>query len=103
MLALLYGGGAAVLKARLNMETPETRSATSTRAGRYVAQPNGYRAFMAEVKSLIRTIYPAVNDLVARMVDLGILHEFTGQARNRKFIYQSYTWIFTDAESEIGT
>ena len=28
------------------MESPETRSATSSRAGRYVPQPTGYRAFI---------------------------------------------------------
>ena len=58
---------------------------------------------VAEVKSLIGTTYPAANDLVARMVDIDILHEFTGQARNRKFIYQSYIQLFSDAESETGT
>src|SRR5438128_3460188 len=46
MLPLLCGGGVAVLKERLNMESPETRSPTSTRAGRYITQPSGYRAFI---------------------------------------------------------
>ena len=73
------------------MESPEIRSAPSIRAGRYVTQPTGYRAFIT------------ANDLVARMVNIGILHEFTGQARNRRFIYQSYIQLFHDPESEAGT
>lgn len=47
-----------------------------------------------EVQELIGTTYPAANDLVARMEESGILREFTGQARNRKFIYQSYYELF---------
>ena len=53
-----------------------------------------------EVRDLIGTTYPAANDLVARMVDCGILHEFTGQTRNRRFIYQSYIQLFQDPEPE---
>lgn len=53
-----------------------------------------------EVQSLIGTTYPAANDLVARMVDIDILHEFTGQARNRRFIYQSFIQLFHDTEAE---
>jgi Fic family protein len=56
-----------------------------------------------EVQSLIATTYPAANDLVARMVDIDILREVTGQARNRKFIYQTYIQLFNDPESEAGT
>ncbi len=52
-----------------------------------------------DVQSLIGTTYPAANDLVARLSDGGILHEFTGQARNRRFIYRSYTRLFQEAES----
>jgi Fic family protein len=56
-----------------------------------------------EVQGLIATTYPAANDLVARMVDVDILREVTGQARNRKFIYQTYIQLFNDPESEAGT
>lgn len=52
------------------------------------------------VQELIGTTYPAANGLVARMVDSGILREYTGQARNRRFIYQGYVDLFHDTESE---
>ena len=55
-----------------------------------------------EVQGLIATTYPAANDLVARMVDIDILREVTGQARNRKFIYQTYIQLFNDPEPEAG-
>jgi Fic family protein len=47
-----------------------------------------------EVQELIGTTYPAANDLVARMVDLEILEEVTGQARNRRFRYSPYIRLF---------
>ena len=43
-----------------------------------------------DVKRLTATAYPSANNLVKRMVECHILQEFTGQARNRKFGYQSY-------------
>jgi Fic family protein len=49
-----------------------------------------------DAQNLIETTYPAANDLVARMVDLGILEEITGQARNRRFAYRSYIKLFLD-------
>jgi Fic family protein len=53
-----------------------------------------------DVQGLIGTTYPAANDLVGRMAEIGILREFTGQARNRRFMYQSYIELFHDAEPE---
>ena len=47
-----------------------------------------------EVQELIGTTYPAANELVARLTTLGIVSEFTGNARNRRFIYHSYTSLF---------
>jgi len=49
-----------------------------------------------DVRQLIKTTYPSANDLVSRMVQAGILSEFTGQSRNRRFIYQSYFDLFRD-------
>ena len=49
-----------------------------------------------EAQGVIGTTFPAANDLVSKMVDLTILREVTGQARNRKFMYQSYINLFTD-------
>jgi Fic family protein len=53
-----------------------------------------------EVQTLIGTTFPAANELVGRMVEHGILREFTGQARNRRFIYDQYIKLFSDAETE---
>ncbi len=74
-----------------NMESSETRSATSIRAGRYVTQPTGYKAFIA------------ANDLVARMVESGILRAFSRQARNQRFIYQNYIELFHDTKLGAST
>ena len=57
---------------------------------------------VGDVQSLIETTYPAANSLVTRLVKTGILHEFTGQARNRRFMYKSYIDLFHDTESEAG-
>lgn len=53
-----------------------------------------------DVLDLIGTTYPAANDLVARMVEMAILQEITGQVRNRKFRYEPYIQLFNDAELE---
>ena len=47
-----------------------------------------------EVKDLIGTTYPAANTLVEKFVEIGILEEITGQARNRKFRYGPYVRLF---------
>jgi Fic family protein len=49
-----------------------------------------------EVRDLIDTTYPAANQLVDRLVTLGILEEMTGQARNRRFRYAPYIRLFND-------
>lgn len=53
-----------------------------------------------DVEELIGTTYQTANNLVARLVEYGILREFTGQARNRAFIYQSYLELFNETEQE---
>ncbi len=53
-----------------------------------------------DVQELIGTTYQTANNLVARLVKYGILREFTGQARNRAFIYQSYLELFHETEQE---
>jgi len=57
---------------------------------------------VGDVQGLIETTYPAANGLVARLVKNDILHEFTGQARNRRFMYKSYIDLFHDTESKEG-
>lgn len=49
-----------------------------------------------EIQNLIGTAYPAANDLVKKLTENGVLTEFTGQKRHRRFIYQSYTQLFRD-------
>lgn len=50
------------------------------------------------VQDLTETTYAAANNLVAQMVKNGILRERTGQARNRKFMYQDYVDLFHGTE-----
>ena len=47
-----------------------------------------------EVQGVTGTTYAAANNLVAKMTKSGILHEFTGRARNRRFIYRDYISLF---------
>jgi Fic family protein len=47
-----------------------------------------------QVKELIATAYPAANALVSKMEEHGILREFTGQSRNRRFRYEAYIALF---------
>jgi Fic family protein len=49
-----------------------------------------------DVRALIATTYPAANELVSRMVKLGILEEMTGQTRNRRFRYGPYISLFNE-------
>ena len=51
---------------------------------------------VGDVQGLTGTTYSVANNLVARMVGSGILHEFTGHARNRRFLYRSYIDLFHD-------
>lgn len=86
------------------------RRAITDKLGR--AAGNGHRVLehlyehpivsVNDVEALIGTTYPAANDLVARMVEIGILQEITGQARNRKFRYETYIQLFNDSEPETG-
>jgi Fic family protein len=55
-----------------------------------------------EIQILTGITYQAANDLVTRMANIGILLEFTGQSRNRRFRYESYIGLFNDSESEAG-
>lgn len=49
---------------------------------------------VTEVRDLIRTSYPAANNLVTQFVKQGVLHEMTGQRRNRRFLYRDYMNLF---------
>lgn len=51
---------------------------------------------VGEARQLTGTGFAAANQLVARMTELGILNEITGNARNRRFRYEPYVRLFTD-------
>ena len=57
---------------------------------------------VADVQGLTGTTYAAANNLVARLVDCGILQEFTGRSRNRMFIFQPYVNLFNEKEGGTG-
>jgi Fic family protein len=50
-----------------------------------------------EVRDLIGFTYTAANQLVDRLVEIGVLEEITGQARHRRFRYAAYIGLFDDA------
>ena len=52
---------------------------------------------VADVEALTATSYTAANNLVSRMVELGVLVEATGYRRNRLFRYQAYIDLFGES------
>ena len=78
------------------------RSAITEGLGRGAA--NGHRTLDAlfdrpivsvmDVMGWTGTTYAAANAMVARLVEMGILEEFTGFARNRRFRYAPYIELF---------
>jgi Fic family protein len=52
-----------------------------------------------QVAELAQVTYSNANLLVGHLVEAGLLREITGRKRNRRFAYQSYLNLFTDAES----
>ena len=86
----------------------EHRSAINTHLGRAVG--NGHRVLetlyqrpiiaVSEVQDLIGTTYPAANQLVSRLTELGIIKEITGNRRNRLFRYEPYIRVFTEGDQE---
>ncbi len=53
-----------------------------------------------DIRKVIGTSYSAANNLATRLAENGILREFTGQARNRAFMYQSYLDLFYESEPD---
>lgn len=47
-----------------------------------------------DVRGITGTSFPAANDVVQRLVDVAILKEITGRARNRRFRYDPYVNLF---------
>ena len=46
--------------------------------------------------SLLGTTFAGANQIVQRLVEIGILREFTGQARHRRFRYDAYVRLFDE-------
>lgn len=55
---------------------------------------------VADMRRWIAASNPAANDLAARLAACGILREFTGHKRNRRFVYQRYIDLFQDSDSD---
>ncbi len=80
------------------------RLAITERMGR--AAGNGHRVLehlyeqpivsVVDVRGLIRTTFAGANQIVQRLVDLGVLTEITGRARHRRFRYNAYVRLFDD-------
>jgi Fic family protein len=51
---------------------------------------------VTEVRDVIGTSYPSANNLVSQFVTHGVLHEMTGQKRNRRFLYRDYVDLFSE-------
>lgn len=49
-----------------------------------------------DVQALLGTTFAGANQIVSRLVDIGILREFTGQARHRRFLYAPYAALFAE-------
>ena len=56
-----------------------------------------------EVRSVTGTSNPAANQLVQKLVEQGIINEFTGQKRNRRFRYEAYIRLFEEPEPTVAS
>jgi Fic family protein len=95
----------AVATARAILDMRERfRSVITERLGRAAA--NGHRVMdrlfdrpmvtVATVRDWLGITPAAANNLVNRLVDLGLLREITGYARNRRFRFDPYLRVFED-------
>ena len=82
----------------------EHRSLIAQELGR--AAGNGHRILQhlyehpivstTQLQELIGTTFSGANQIVRRLVAIGILHEITGHARHRRFRYEPYVRLFND-------
>jgi Fic family protein len=106
-------GEAAVTAQRIQLLREKHRSAIMDTLGR--AAGNGLRILehlfckpiisVTDIQQLTGTTHAAASTTVQRLVNLGILVEVTGYARNRRFRYDAYVELFTDGTSivdEVG-
>ena len=98
-------GNEAVATARRILDLREAhRAAVTAHFGR--AAGNGHRVLealyrkpvvtVADVRDIAGLSYPAANNLVARLVSIGILEPFGDRKRNRAFLYGAYIRVFAD-------
>jgi Fic family protein len=97
-------GEATETAGRLLLLREQNRADITDGVGRAAA--NGHRVLdslfdrpilsVSDAQRVTGTSFPAANQLVARMTELGILREITGNARNRRFRYEPYVRLFTD-------
>ena len=69
----------------------------------YSRLPILWRSFVSILKAALNMaiiFFPAVNTLVSKMKTHGILREFTGNRRNRRFRYADYIALFADPVPE---
>mgnify|MGYP003412360441 FL=1 len=80
------------------------RAAITAQLGR--AAGNGHKVLeslydrpivaVGDIRKLTGTTYQAAKSLVSRLVELGVLSEMTGYARNRRFRYAPYIALFNE-------
>jgi Fic family protein len=95
---------ASVTARRILVLREQHRELIADRLGRTAG--NGHRTLeyllahpivsVSEVRKLVGTSYPAANQLVERLAEIGVLAEVTGHARNRRFRYDPYVRLFGD-------
>ena len=88
---------------RILVMREEHRSAITQKFGR--AAGNGHKVLeslfdrpivsVKDVRALIGTTFVAANTAVSRLVEIGVLEEITGHARNRRFRYAPYIVLFS--------
>lgn len=103
---IAVAGEAADTARRILQLREQHRAAITEQLGR--AAGNGHKVLeslfdhpivaVSDVQKLTGTTYAAANNLVSRLVQMGVLSEMTGYARNRRFRYAPYIALFNDAE-----
>jgi Fic family protein len=96
-------GEAADTARRIQILREQHRTAITDKLGR--AAGSGHKVLESlfdrpivavnDVRKLTGTTYAAANSLVSRLVEIGVLSEMTGHARNRRFRYEAYIDLFT--------
>jgi hypothetical protein len=92
---------------RIQLLREQHRAAITDKLGR--AAGNGHRVLESlfdrpivavnDVRGMTGTTYAAANSLVSKLVNIGVLSEITGYARNRRFRYAPYIVLFADSQS----